>query len=188
MALFEQLDDVAAEFCRLVAATSIEAFDDPTPCAEWTIRLLINHVVAATEWYTCLVDARPTPDLSADQLGHDPVSAFSRRHREFREALSRAGALDATHHHSLGELSGSTLLKMRATEYIVHGWDLSRATGQIASFPDDLCLTYLEMYRDLLAGRVREPTRGFGVALQVVEDAPPLDRLVAFFGRSLSAE
>ena len=188
MALFEQLDEVAVEFCRLVSATPIEAFDDPTPCAEWTVRLLINHVVAATEWYTCLVDARPMPDLSVDQLGDDPVGAFSRRHREFCEALRRGDALGAKYHHSLGELTGSTLLKMRSTEYIVHGWDLSRATGQIASFPDDLCLTYLDMYRDLLAGRVREPTRGFGVALPFAENAPPLDRLVAFFGRRPSAQ
>jgi uncharacterized protein (TIGR03086 family) len=81
-------------------------------------------------------------------------------------------------------MSGPTYLMMRANEYLVHGWDLARATGQVADFPDDLCLPCVDMYRQILASRIREPGRGFGIELPVASDAPPLDRLVAFFGRT----
>ena len=184
MALLEQFDSVSAEFSRLVAATPLDALEDPTPCTEWTVRLLLNHVVTGTQRYVCVIEGRPTPDRSIDQVGDDPVGAFARRLEQFRAAIGRPGALDGTYHHASGDMSGSTYLKMRANEFLVHGWDLARATGQVPDFSDELCDPCIEMYREILAVRVREPGRGFGVEFPVDEGAPALDRLVAFFGRT----
>jgi len=184
MALLEQFDAVSTEFSRLVAGTPLEALEDPTPCTEWTVRLLLNHVVTGTQWYACVIEGRPTPDRSIDQVRDDPVGAFALRLGEFRGAIGRPGALDGTYHHALGDMSGPTYLKMRANEYLVHGWDLARATGQVTQFPDDLCVPCIEMYREILAGREREKDRGFGIELPVVGDVTPLERLVAFFGRT----
>lgn len=184
MGLLEQFDDVAVEFSRLVAATSLDSLEVPTPCAEWTVRLLLNHVITGTQWYACVIEGRATPDRSIDQVRDDPTRAFTHRLREFRAAIGKPGALDGTYRHGLGDMSGPTYLMMRANEYLVHGWDLARATGQVADFPDDLCLPCVDMYRQILASRIREPGRGFGIELPVASDAPPLDRLVAFFGRT----
>jgi uncharacterized protein (TIGR03083 family) len=73
--LLEQFDDVAVEFSRLVAATSLDSLEVPTPCAEWTVRLLLNHVITGTQWYACVIEGRATPDRSIDQVRDDPTRA-----------------------------------------------------------------------------------------------------------------
>jgi uncharacterized protein (TIGR03086 family) len=84
----------------------------------------------------------------------------------------------------MGDMPGPVYLQMRANEYMVHGWDLAQATGQMPRFPDEAALSCLEMYRTMLAGREREVGKGFGIELPTAPDAAPLDRLVAFFGRT----
>ena len=73
---------------------------------------------------------------------------------------------------------------MRTNEGLIHGWDLAHATGQTAAFPEAVAEQTLATVRVTLAGRPRDP-RGFGVEQPAPEDAPALDRLAAFLGRSV---
>ena len=69
------------------------------------------------------------------------------------------------------------------TELLVHGWDLSRATGLPFPVPDDLAEGELAFSRPMLE-RVPAGRRSFAPAQPVGEDAPAIDRLVALLGRS----
>ena len=58
---------------------------------------MLNHVVTGTQWFTTVVLGEPAPDRGADQILSDPSGAFARRADEFRAAMARPGALEATY-------------------------------------------------------------------------------------------
>ena len=53
-------------------------------------------------------------------------------------AFRRPGALERTVQVPFGTVPGAVALHLRLTEVLVHGWDVARATGQVAAFPEDL--------------------------------------------------
>ena len=64
----------------------------------------------------------------------------------------------------------------------MHGWDLARATGQPAEFPDDLPERELTFTRGKLAD-LPPDRRPFAPPRPVADDAPAIDRLAACLGR-----
>ena len=76
------------------------------------------------------------------------------------------------------------MIQMRITETLIHGWDLARATGQTPAFPEAIAEQTLANMRLTLADRPRDP-RGFGMEQPVPADAPAIDRLAGFVGRSV---
>lgn len=72
---------------------------------------------------------------------------------------------------------------LRITELLVHGWDLARATGQPARFPDGLAQQELAFSRGALSAIPPERTP-FAPSRPAGPDAPAIDQLAALLGRS----
>lgn len=68
---------------------------------------------------------------------------------------------------------------------MVHGWDIARATGQAADFPEDVAEQTLAFSLAALPA-VRSDRSPFAAPQPVDGDAPALDRLVACLGRKVS--
>jgi uncharacterized protein (TIGR03086 family) len=85
----------------------------------------------------------------------------------------------------LGEASGAERFQIRIYDLLVHGWDLAQATGQPAALPEDLTEQALIFVRAQLSTRPR--TGRFAPAQPVADNAPAIDRLAAFLGRSVNA-
>jgi uncharacterized protein (TIGR03086 family) len=104
-----------------------------TPCTEWDVRALVNHVVGANRRYTMLLHGATAGEVDAtrtvDHLGVDPVSSFVTTAAELAAAFREPGALARTAHHPAGERTGAQLLEMRVLDVAVHTWDLARAIG-----------------------------------------------------------
>jgi uncharacterized protein (TIGR03086 family) len=184
MGSLEDFDVARAEFARLVALVPLSSLEDPTPCSEWTLRRLLNHVVTGTQWFTTVVLGEPAPDRVTDQIGSDPSGAFSRRADEFRAAMRESGALEGTYVHPSGEVSGERYTLMRINEYLCHGWDVAMTIGATPEFSSDLARKCLVMMESQMEGRTREVGKGFGVALDPGPSPSDYDRLIAFVGRS----
>jgi uncharacterized protein (TIGR03086 family) len=75
------------------------------------------------------------------------------------------------------------LLGFTVIEQIVHGWDIARATGQEPGFDDDLAEATLELIREYDDATIRAPGM-FDPEIAVADDAPAIDRLIAFVGRN----
>ncbi len=99
-------------------------------------------------------------------------------------AFSRPGVLERQYQGPLGSASGGDRLQIRLYDLLAHSWDLAQATGQPVDMPNDLAEQSLAFARMQLAGQSRQGR--FGPAQNARENAPAIERLVAFLGRTVS--
>ncbi|MGW7533397.1 TIGR03086 family metal-binding protein [Amycolatopsis sp. NPDC054798] len=181
------VDDLAAVLdstCELVAGMS--RWDAPTPCPEWTVRELVNHLVLGHRLFTAVLRGEPGGALdphASDVLGDDPVAAYRDAVAGLLAAFRQPGVLERVFEVPAGTVPGIAAAHLRIVEELVHGWDLARATGQEPKFEDAVVEREIAFSAAKLADLPAERSP-FAPPVPVAEDAPPLDRLVALLGRS----
>jgi len=151
-----------------------------TPCAAWTVRELVNHLVAGNLVFIAILGDQQVPDRTADHLGDDPPAAYRSSAVTLLAAFAQPGVADRIYQAPIGPAPGDTLLHIRITEALVHGWDIAQATSQHAAFPADVTEQELDISRRMLGGVPR--TGRFSPAHDLPADAPAIDRLAAFLG------
>lgn len=122
-----------AEFERRLLSVRPDQWDAPTPCTQWNVRQLVNHVTRGNLNYVDLLAGGTSADFlrkrDLDALGGDPVAAYTASVRELAGAFGLPGALRRTLDYPLGEVSGQQALAVRTTDTVIHTWDLARALG-----------------------------------------------------------
>ncbi|MEU3458533.1 TIGR03086 family metal-binding protein [Streptomyces sp. NPDC006733] len=120
-------------FGRVLREVRAEQWGWPTPCAEWDVRLLVNHMTRGNLSYVGLLGGGSAADFlrlrDADALGAEPVAAYIRSFEECAAAFRRPGALERLLDYPLGKVTGAQALAVRSTDSTVHTWDLARAIG-----------------------------------------------------------
>jgi uncharacterized protein (TIGR03086 family) len=170
-ATVEQLTGISASVGALIAGIKADQWDDPTPCPEWNVRALVQHLSLGNIMDTSALLTRP-PTRRELLAGFDETAAA------LVEAFRPANAVDRILEVPFGRVSGLMALHLRLTEMIVHGWDLARATGQQVHFPDEVVEQELGFTAEALVGRP-----AFAPAVAARGAAGALDRLVARLGR-----
>lgn len=165
----------------LIAEIRPEHWEAPTPCTEWNVRDLVNHLVGMDLVFTALIEGGPMPERGTDLLGDDPVGAYRASSASLRAVFSRPGVLQRSYAGPLGSATGAERLQIRLYDLLAHGWDLARATGIPARLPEDLAEQALAFVRVQLSPQPR--TGRFAEPQPVEETAPAIDRLAAFLGR-----
>jgi uncharacterized protein (TIGR03086 family) len=171
---------------RTTAAIPAAAWGNPTPCTEWDVRDVVNHMVADSLWVPDLVAGRTIEEVgdayAGDVLADEPAHRAEQAHRASQAAFEQPGALERTVHLSFGDVPGEVLCHQRATDLIVHSWDLARGAGIEVDVADEVA-SYLESWnRPWFTPEVRE----MGVAgpeVPVPAEAPGMDRLLGLLGR-----
>ncbi|HET8989438.1 MAG TPA: TIGR03086 family metal-binding protein [Humibacillus sp.] len=116
-----------------LAAYTDDQWDLPTPCSQWSVRDLINHVVGEDRWTSPLMRGQTIAEVGdrfdGDLVGADPRAAGA---EAAAEALSTVGETLPAHgtvHLSYGDESMDEYLRQLTADHLVHGWDLAVATG-----------------------------------------------------------
>jgi uncharacterized protein (TIGR03086 family) len=158
----------------------------PTPCGNWPVRELVNHIVGATRFFADLAKWGSSPagqewPVYADG---DFAAAFGEQALRAVAAFSAPGAMERMMVTPAGRLPGWQCIQVATEEVFVHGWDLARATGQ--AMPDggvaDALLSSEWMMS--LCDEVRnDGTAPYAAAIDVPGEAPAADRLAGFLGR-----
>lgn len=125
-----------------VAAVTNDQWGDPTPCPEWSVRELVNHVVAEELWTVPLLRGRTISEVGGqfdgDVLGDDP-RGMARMAAD--EAVAIVDEIVPGGGHvqlSYGEEDMGEYVRQLCADHLIHGWDLAAATGGDTSLDPEL--------------------------------------------------
>lgn len=182
-----QTDYVLAmdHFGRKVHSITSDQWSLPTPCSEWSVRDLVNHVTYETLWIPELMAGVTVAEVGdrfdGDNLGADPVGAWDRAATPAVAAFSAESAMDTTVDSSMGPLAGPVYLGQIFMDVVIHGWDLARGIGADdtieARFTDQLYAEVAPKEDDMKAWG------GYGDRVVPPPDADTQTKLLAVLGR-----
>lgn len=179
---FTRVQDTIA---TIVRATSPDRFDLPTPCADWTVRDLLDHLVWENIIWGGLAQGTPPSDgHTDDHLGDDHLAAFETAAAEARDAFRQPGMLDRP----FGPAPGRRLVEQLLIELLVHGWDLATALGRDRDLEPDVARAALPVVREIYGDLPRTAGGSLAPAQAAPEHAPALDHVAAFLGRRIPHE
>lgn len=125
-----------------------DAWNNPTPCTEWTVRDLVNHLVGEHLWTPHILAGEPLEQVGTrydgDLLGDDPVKAWEQAAQRSRSAWLDTD-LSGTYRFSFGEAPLTTYADQMLVDLTIHEWDLARGISRAVSFDPqavELCLAY----------------------------------------------
>ena len=157
----------------------------PTPCADWDVRALVNHVVGEQRWTVPLLAGATIEEVGdrfdGDVLGADPAATAAASATESAEAVSAPGALDRTVHLSFGQTPATEYVSQLLADHLIHAWDLAVAIGADPRLDPNLVRACAEWFTER-----EEPYRKYGVIgprVDVPAGAGEQDRLLGAFGR-----
>ncbi|MFC8828100.1 TIGR03086 family metal-binding protein [Streptomyces sp. NPDC057137] len=173
-------------FTDRVHAVGADQWGATTPCTEWSVRDLVNHLTSEQLWVPALVSEGRTmaevgDAFDGDVLGDDPVAAWDRAAAAARAAFGERGALDRPVPLSYGATAADAYCSQMVLDAVVHTWDLSRGIGVNERLPGplvDFALEEVEPYAVSLS-----QSGLFDTALDPPPDADTQTRLLAMLGR-----
>ncbi|MBB5084974.1 TIGR03086 family metal-binding protein [Nonomuraea endophytica] len=180
----------ADAFEAKVAAVKPEQWSDPSPCAQWTARDVVGHIV---DMHAVMLSPIGRALSPAPSVKEDPLAAF-RAARADVEALLADPVVAATECDTpAGRFTAARHVhEVISADLPLHGWDLAKATGQDATIdPEDVRLSWesvsalppelIEQFRT--PGAFGPGVEVFGPEVPVGSDATPQDRLLGMIGR-----
>ena len=171
---------------HLIAAVREEQWTAATPCSEWNVRELVNHVVAGNHMFASILRDAPATAPPPPPPDSELLDAYHSSAAGLLAAFGQPGVLERVFMVPFGSVPGIVALHLRITEVLVHGWDLARASGQRAEFPADLAEQALDFSRGKL-GNIPSGRQPFQPPQPVADDAPAIDRLAALLGRPVAS-
>jgi uncharacterized protein (TIGR03086 family) len=170
----------------LIASTPPGRLADPTPCTDYDVRALVGHLVAVLRRIAAVARGVPVSATSRETTGV-PDDAWAEAAdgalREATSAWSDPDLLVRPFELPFGTMPGAAALAAYTAELTTHAWDLARATGRTVDWDDDVVTAALTASLRMLPPGQRPPGIPFGAAVPVPDDAPAIDRLVAWQGR-----
>ncbi len=173
-----------AGWLQRVEAIGPGDWDRPTPCTDWSVRDLVNHVVGEDRWTVPLIQGRTMADvgdsLDGDLLGDDPQSAAAQAAEEAVREVTATLTDDLRVQLSYGEEAGDEYVRQLVADHAIHAWDLAAAVGADRDLDPALVAEVAVWFAD------REDLyRQAGMIAPTVAtaDTGPQAQLLAAFGR-----
>jgi uncharacterized protein (TIGR03086 family) len=132
----------SVEFWKDTVSNLSDEWSRPTPCTDWNVRALVNHVVGEDRWTKPLVDGRTIAEVGdafdGDLLGEDPKASAIAAAEEALTAVAERFPAGGRVHLSYGEEEIGEYVSQLAADHLIHGWDLAVATGQDRNLDPEL--------------------------------------------------
>jgi uncharacterized protein (TIGR03086 family) len=168
-------------FAHMLANVTSNQMSSPTPCPQWDVKALIDHVIAGNQRVVERAGAQvaPLPEGLRAALGTSAKAA--------QEVFAEPQALTRTYPLPIGNISGTAFLEIRTSDLLVHAWDLAVATGQPTDLDPELAEYVLAFSKQMMdRPGMRGDGRPYGEEQAGGDERPAADRAAAFLGRELS--
>jgi nitrilase len=162
-----------------------DQWEASTPCAEWSVRELVNHVTGENAWAPSLFAGRTIAEVGdqfdGDLLGTDPVATWTTHAAGAVAAVHEPGAMDRTVHLSFGDFPGREYTMQLFADMLIHGWDLARAIGADEQLDPELVAALRAWFADM--ADAYRAAGAVGPRPSLPADADAQTMLLADFGR-----
>ena len=185
MNMHSEMTDAAGAAAAAVGNVRGDQFGGPTPCTEWDVRTLLNHLIL---WTSYSAERRAHGESVSEELMAKDFAAEPGFAAAYRAQLDRALAAwadPAAWERDLNVMGSPTpaadVAGLLLAEMVLHAWDLAAATGQAYTVSDaaaQAALGAVEANAELF-----RQYKGFAEPVPVRADAPLLDRVLAASGR-----
>ncbi|HLX87269.1 MAG TPA: TIGR03086 family metal-binding protein [Acidimicrobiales bacterium] len=183
------MKQVIANTDKIVKGIDPSQLGLPSPCTEWTVRDVVNHITGGSTMFAVCVEEGSVPDellgqlMGGDNLGDDFVGAWEAASTRAVAAFESPGALDKMVKLPFGEMPAGVALNIAVFDVLTHAADIASATNQTI---DDTALleTALAVGRQMIGPDLRVPGV-FGPEQTAPEGASPAVKLLAFAGRKV---
>jgi uncharacterized protein (TIGR03086 family) len=132
----------SASFVERARKVGPEQWSGATPCTDWDVRLLVNHVAGEYLWVPEILAGKTIADvgdrLDGDVLGEDPLQSLVNARNAALNAVNSPGALETTAHLSFGDVPAGEYVKQMTIDSVIHSWDLAHAIGTDESLDPEL--------------------------------------------------
>jgi uncharacterized protein (TIGR03086 family) len=174
MDLVDRYEDAADRFTARLDAVTDDQWDNPTPCTDWNVRQLVDHVLEIQ---------RQIPEglgTSVDD-GDNAQKRWSRVRDAALAALRQPGVLERTMPGRGGEVPVEMALLPRLSDLMLHTWDLARGTGGDEHVDPDSAAVVLEFLKP--NDEILRSTGTFGPKVEPPPGADAGIELLCFSGR-----
>jgi len=151
--------------------------DDPTPCSEFTIHELVEHLMGSVRSLGGMAGADIPESIDATN-GEDYIAQAA----ESALAAWRDRGLDGEVEFGDRSVPAEAMAGVLALELFIHGWDFAQAIGEPFEAPEHLS----RYIRSIAETTIRPDFRGEGKAFaaeHTIATDDPIDHLMAFTGR-----
>ena len=148
------------------------ALGDPTPCPEWSVQDLVDHIVAAPSRFARMARGEEVDWSATPSAGLNPPSSSASHAEDLLRAVADASG------------GGPIPVDWQCAELAVHTWDLATALGRPTG---DLDAEVAERGLAFMRASLTDDNRGpaFGPEQPAPEGADAYQRVAAFAGRSV---
>ena len=181
--------NAGGELIRVSQGVADDALSAATPCHDYDVRGLLNHLLYWSPILELAARKQPVPSGRPAEGEHDLTEGdWQTVMAQQVEGLAAAWAdpaawegMTSIGRSDLGDLPGSIVGSIVLLELAVHGWDLAKATGQSFDCEDKVAEAVLA-HLGLTVEQGR--TMGaFGPEVAIPPDAPMLHRTLGVSGR-----
>jgi uncharacterized protein (TIGR03086 family) len=176
----------AAETTRVVGGVRKDQLEDATPCTDWNVRTLLNHIIL---WTAYSAEQRAYGGSAGEELMNKDFAAepdFAADYAAQVDKALKAWSDPAAWERELGVMGSATpaadVAALLIAEMVLHGWDLATATGQEYHCDDNVAAVVLRTVQE--QGDLFRQYQGFADVVEVAEEAPVFDRALAESGRA----
>jgi uncharacterized protein (TIGR03086 family) len=181
----ERVQRVLDEAHAMIESASPAALSKQTPCSEWDVRGLIDHMIGVVNNFSAGFGGGQLtpPSGTAGLSGENPAAAYRQAVDNLMAALRQPGALDKTLKLPFGEMPGRQAIGIAIGDQSIHTWDLGKALGKPHTIDEGVATDVLGMLHQILTPDRRGPGKAFAAEVPCAASAPAGERLLAFSGR-----
>jgi uncharacterized protein (TIGR03086 family) len=168
-------------FAHVLVNVTADQLSSCTPCPEFDVKALIDHVIAGNQRVVERAGGQPTP------LPEDLGAAHRNSANAAQKTFAEPGALTRTYQLPIGDIPGTAFLELRTSDLLTHAWDLAVATGQPTDLDPELAEYVLAFSKQMMSRPgLRGDGRPYGDEQPCGDERPAADRVAAFLGRELN--